>query len=147
VVLERLTLGMGQHPKVNRIWAMVETATRMGTGAVRPPPPPISPAPNHPPGRASSGELADLVHGKEAALVSPRVYFRTRTSNLDDGQADAELASHPLGCLNHNSMIEGVRQSAAEKTIFPPQTTPTTSKKASQATEIRRVPKLKNAWF
>jgi 5-aminolevulinate synthase len=81
-------LGMGQHPKV--IGAMVETATRMGTGAggTR------NIAGNNHPVVELERELADL-HRKEAALVFTSGYVS-----------------------NHNSMIEGVRQAHTEKQIF-----------------------------
>ena len=103
-------LGMGQHPDVVR--AMVETAQRLGTGAGGT--------------RNISGtthavveleaELADL-HGKESALVFTSGYISNQTGI-------STIAKLIPGCLvlsdalNHNSMIEGVRQSGCEKAIF-----------------------------
>jgi 5-aminolevulinate synthase len=103
-------LGMGQHPKV--IGAMVETATRMGTGAggTR-----NIAGTNHPLVNLEH-ELADL-HGKEAALVFTSGYVSNETGI-------ATIAKLLPNCLilsdayNHNSMIEGVRQSGCSKQIF-----------------------------
>jgi 5-aminolevulinate synthase len=103
-------LGMGQHPKV--IGAMVETATKMGTGAggTR-----NIAGTNHPLVGLES-ELADL-HGKEAALIFTSGYVSNQTGI-------ATMAKLIPNCLiisdafNHNSMIEGVRQSGCEKVIF-----------------------------
>src|SRR5438874_6050909 len=103
-------LGMGQHPKV--IGAMVETATRMGTGAggTR-----NIAGTNHPLVDLER-ELADL-HRKEAALVFTSGYV----SNETGISTIARLMSNCLilsDASNHNSMIEGVRQSKCEKQIF-----------------------------
>jgi 5-aminolevulinate synthase len=103
-------LGMGQHPKV--IGAMVETATRMGTGAggTR-----NIAGTNHPLVELER-ELADL-HRKDAALIFTSGYVSNQTGI-------ATLAKLIPNCLiisdafNHNSMIEGVRQSGCEKVIF-----------------------------
>src|SRR5438477_4983630 len=103
-------LGMGTHPKV--IGAMVETAARMGAGAggTR-----NIAGTNHPLVELEV-ELADL-HGKEAALVFTSGYVSNQTGI-------ATIAKLLPNCLilsdawNHNSMIEGVRQSHCEKHIF-----------------------------
>src|SRR3954462_13813189 len=103
-------LGMGQHPKV--IGAMVETATRMGTGAggTR-----NIAGTNHPLVELEQ-ELADL-HGKEAALVFTSGYV----SNQTGISTIAKLMPNCLilsDALNHNSMIEGVRQAGCDRQIF-----------------------------
>src|ERR1017187_5403161 len=103
-------LGMGQHPKV--IGAMVETATRMGTGAggTR-----NIAGTNHPLVELER-ELADL-HRKEAALGFTSGYVSNETGI-------STMARLMPNCLilsdawNHNSMIEGVRQAHTEKQIF-----------------------------
>jgi 5-aminolevulinate synthase len=103
-------LGMGQHPKV--VGAMVETATRIGTGAggTR-----NIAGTNHPLVQLEH-ELADL-HGKEAALLFTSGYVSNQTGIA----TIAKLLPNCLilsDALNHNSMIEGVRQAGCEYRIF-----------------------------
>src|SRR5436305_3848787 len=103
-------LGMSQHPRV--IGAMVETATRMGTGAggTR------NIAGTNRPLVELEAELADL-HGTQAALVFTSGYVSNETGI-------ATIARLLPGCLilsdawNHNSMIAGVRQAGCERQIF-----------------------------
>src|SRR4030095_803821 len=101
---------MGQHPKV--VGAMVETATRVGTGAggTR------NIAGTHHPLVQLEAELADL-HGKQASLLFTSGYVSNETGIA----TIAKLIPNCLilsDALNHNSMIEGVRQSGTEKKIF-----------------------------
>src|SRR6201997_5301221 len=103
-------LGMGQHPKV--IGAMVEAATRMGTGAggTR-----NIAGTNHPLVELER-ELAGL-HRKEAALVFTSGYVSNETGIA----TIARLLPNCLilsDALNHNSMIEGVRRAGCERQIF-----------------------------
>jgi 5-aminolevulinate synthase len=103
-------LGMGQHPKV--VGAMVETATRSGTGAggTR------NIAGNNHPLVQLETELADL-HGKEAALLFTSGYVSNQTGIA----TIAKLIPNCLilsDALNHNSMIEGIRQSGCERVVF-----------------------------
>ncbi len=103
-------LGMGQHPKV--VGAMVETATRLGTGAggTR------NIAGTHHPLIQLERELADL-HGKEAALLFTSGYVSNQTgiSTLTKLIPNCLILSD---ALNHNSMIEGIRQSGCERVVW-----------------------------
>jgi 5-aminolevulinate synthase len=103
-------LGMGQHPKV--IGAMVEAASRMGTGAggTR------NIAGTHHPLVELEHELADL-HRKDGALLFTSGYVSNQTgiSTIAKMLPDCLLLSD---ALNHNSMIEGVRQSGCEKAVW-----------------------------
>ena len=103
-------LGMAQHPQV--IGAMVDVAARMGTGAggTR-----NIAGTNHPLVQLEA-ELADL-HGKQAALLFTSGYVSNQTGIA----TIAQLLPNCLilsDALNHNSMIEGIRQSGCEYQIF-----------------------------
>lgn len=103
-------LGMGQSPSV--IEALKQAADQYGAGAggTR------NISGNSHAIVALERELADL-HGKEAALAFMSGYIANQTSL-------ATLAKLLPGCAilsdadNHNSMIEGIRQSGAERYIF-----------------------------
>jgi 5-aminolevulinate synthase len=101
---------MAQHPKV--IGALVEATTRMGAGAggTR------NIAGTSHPIVELERELADL-HSKDAALVFTSGYTSNQTgiSTLARLLPDCLILSD---ANNHNSMIEGVRQSGCEKVIF-----------------------------
>src|SRR4029079_106759 len=91
---------------------MVETATRVGTGAGGP----RNIAGTHHPLVQLEAELADLP-GKEASLLFTSGYV----SNQTGISTIARLIPNCLILsdeLNHNSMIEGVRQSAMDKKIW-----------------------------
>ena len=103
-------LGMGRHPDVIR--AMTETAARHGVGAggTR-----NIAGTSHPLVKLEA-DLADL-HGKEGALAFTSGWI----SNLAAISTIADLIPNCLilsDALNHNSMIEGVRRSTAQRMIF-----------------------------
>lgn len=103
-------LGMGQHPKV--LAAMHEAIDRYGAGAGGT--------------RNISGtthahveleaELAAL-HGKAAALLFTSGYISNQTTLATLGKLLPGLIIFS-DADNHNSLIEGIRQSGAEKRIF-----------------------------
>ncbi|MBV9754423.1 MAG: 5-aminolevulinate synthase [Hyphomicrobiales bacterium] len=103
-------LGMSRHPKVIEAACEATHAMGVGAGGTR------NIAGNHMAIVELERELSDL-HAKEAALVFTSGYVANATGI-------ATLARALPGCLilsdadNHNSMIEGVRQSGAEKVIF-----------------------------
>jgi 5-aminolevulinate synthase len=103
-------LGMGRHPAV--IKAMTDTAAKHGVGAggTR-----NIAGTSHPLVKLEA-ELADL-HGKDGALV----FTSGWVSNLASISTIADLIPDCLilsDALNHNSMIEGVRRSSAQRMIF-----------------------------
>ncbi|MEK9279131.1 5-aminolevulinate synthase [Bradyrhizobium sp. ISRA442] len=103
-------LGMGQHPEV--VSALTATAHRCGAGAggTR------NIAGNSSPLVDLEGELADL-HGKEASLVFTSGYVSNQASISTIGKLIPECVIFSDE-FNHNSIIEGIRQSGCEKRIF-----------------------------
>ncbi|MEZ2144854.1 5-aminolevulinate synthase [Bradyrhizobium sp. DN5] len=103
-------LGMGQHPEV--VGALTATAHRCGAGAggTR------NIAGNSSPLVDLEGELADL-HGKEASLVFTSGYVSNQASISTIGKLIPECVIFSDE-FNHNSIIEGIRQSGCEKRIF-----------------------------
>src|SRR5260370_17929379 len=103
-------LGMGQHPKV--VGAMIETATRMGTGAggTR-----NIAGTNHPLVELEC-ELADL-HRHEPSLVFTSGYISNETgiATLSQLIPNCLILSHPL---NPNSLIQSAPRSHSHKHIF-----------------------------
>ncbi|HEX5868152.1 MAG TPA: 5-aminolevulinate synthase [Beijerinckiaceae bacterium] len=103
-------LGMGQHPAVVAAMADTARATGAGAGGTR------NISGNSHPLVMLEAELADL-HGKEAALAFTSGYI----SNQAGSATIARLIPDCLilsDALNHNSMIEGVRQSGRDKAVF-----------------------------
>jgi len=103
-------LGMGRHPDVIAAMRDMAAKTGVGAGGTRN----IS-GTNHAVVELEA-ELADL-HGKEGALVFTSGWI----SNLASISTIADLLPNCLilsDALNHNSMIEGIKRSSAERRIF-----------------------------
>ena len=103
-------LGIGQHPVI--VGEMHEALDRMGAGAggTRN----ISGTTR--PHVELEAELADL-HGKDAALVFTSGWISNLATLGTLGQVLPNCAIFS-DALNHNSMIEGIRRSGAERFIF-----------------------------
>jgi 5-aminolevulinate synthase len=103
-------LGMGRHPDVIKAMTGAAEAHGVGSGGTR------NISGNAHPIVELEAELADL-HGKEAGLVftSGWISNLAAISTIGDLLPDGLILSDEL---NHNSMIEGVRRSRAERQIF-----------------------------
>jgi 5-aminolevulinate synthase len=103
-------LGMGGHPDVIEASVKAARAHGAGAGGTR------NISGTHHPIVQLEAELADL-HGKPASLA----FTSGWVSNLAAISTIAGLLPNCLilsDALNHNSMIEGVRRSGAEKTVW-----------------------------
>ena len=103
-------LGMGRHPAVIAALSAAAAKHGVGAGGTR-----NIAGTSHPIVKLEA-ELADL-HGKDGALV----FTSGWVSNLAGISTIADLLPDCLilsDALNHNSMIEGVRRSAAKRVIF-----------------------------
>ena len=101
---------MGRHPQVIEAMTGAAQAHGVGSGGTR------NISGNSHPLVELEAELADL-HGKEAGLVftSGWISNLAAISTIGDILPDCLILSDQL---NHNSMIEGVRRSKAERKVF-----------------------------